>query len=206
MIEHDNIFDLAQDRLQTFHRILTSKLMSLGYIVDNPNNMIVSGQPKIVEDTEDDVQFATAEILNFEFGTFSNIGKVKWEADLVGRLNAVTLTLMPQPRRRRGAMTYTHQIKLIDTVIAAIVDTLNNLRMRGILKASREDLVAQLYRTSRIEYSENFSQAIGRPEGAAVDQYFNERANFNVRGGRKGRKTRSKKQSKTRVSTKRRTQ
>ena len=180
-----HLIGLGSDKLVTFHMILASYIERLGYTWDNP-----ADQGVIHEDDEGQGR-----------GKYLQSNILVWDMNVGARRIAATLSWDLSPRGKsslligmqsRGFRIQSETLTaLMDAINLAVRDTLGTLQTRGILKASREDLVAQLYKPSRVGVDE-----------ATFDRYFPEEGDemygtFKFRGGKRQPK-RSKRSKRSR--------
>jgi hypothetical protein len=183
-----HLIGLGSDKLVTFHMILASYIERLGYTWDNPRD-----QGVIYEDDEGPRgKHLSSNILGWDMnvGETRISSELKWDLSPRGRSSLYIVMQAP-----RFQIQFEILSALLDSINAAVRDTLGTLQTRGILKASREDLVAQLYKPSRVGVDE-----------ATFNRYFPEEGDemygtFKFRGGKKIAK-RSKRSKRT---TRRRT-
>jgi hypothetical protein len=184
------VFTLNVDSFKTFRLVLTSLLLQRmsdtllvqQYAIPRPipevkdNHQSISVSLLLISETSLDTQIA---IVWKGYITEENV-KVGW----------LELQLTKQEGSDEIEFDPIRMCTILSVVDMSVSETFNSFRIRGLLKASREDLVAQLYKPSRVGVDE-----------ATFNRYFPEEGDemygtFKFKGGKP--KKRSKKRSKSR--------
>jgi hypothetical protein len=190
-----NTWTLKFDRFQTFRMLLKS------FIVKDTDDFAVSysALPDTIPDIQEGDGVISVPLLLIQDKTTPPellrtyallwIGFVDAENDFGGRSYGQLQIQCTQAEGEDIGYNLSQVNRVASYVEQALSETLNTLKIRGVLKASREDLVAQLYKPSRVGVDE-----------ATFERYFPEEGEemygtFQFRGGKRRSAKRSTKRS-----------